>query len=136
MDLPANFNDDNKDPGALVALSSKSCYTQMTFCLLSQESRNLHHEALRHGAGLSLPNSNHSMPQSVVRHEIFGEQNTDFLPAQRIGGPLPALPEINFNLDGTNYADLMNSDENMLTINWADWDEFIRDAEGGPDPML
>jgi hypothetical protein len=69
------------------------------------------------------------MAPSVVRHEMFGEQNAKFLPAQRMGGPLPALPKI-------NYADLMNSDENMLTINWADWDESVRDAEGGPDPML
>ena len=47
-----------------------------------------------------------------------------------MGGPLTALPEINFNLDGTNYVDLMNSDENMLTINWADWDDFVRRRVG------
>jgi hypothetical protein len=93
MDLPANFNDDNMDPGALVALSNKSCYTQMNVLSPEPGSRNLHHEALRHGAGLSLPNSNHSMAPSIVRHEMFGEQNADFLPAQRMGGPLPALPE-------------------------------------------
>lgn len=49
---------------------------------------------------------------------------------------IPALLDIDFNLEGTNYADLVNPDEDMLTIDWADWDEFVHDAEGGPDPIL
>lgn len=57
---------------------------------------------------------------TVVGHEMLGEQTVDFLLAQHMDQSLPALPDINFDLGGTNYADLMNSNEIMLTINWAD----------------
>jgi hypothetical protein len=68
---------------------------------------------------------------------MFGEPKGGLSPSSACGpASTPHSQKINFNLDGTNYADPMYSDENMLTINWADWDEFVRDAEGGPDLML
>jgi hypothetical protein len=72
---------------------------------------------------------------SVVAHEVLGEQTADFLLAQHMQQSSPPLLDINFDLEGTNYADTMNSDENMLTINWADWAEFVRDAAAERDPM-
>jgi hypothetical protein len=91
---------------------------------------------LQHVTVLQPPDSSHSMVPSAVGHETFSEQTVDFLLSQHMDQSLLSLPDINFNLEGINYADLMNPDGNMFTINWADWDEFVRDAEGGPDPML
>jgi len=48
---------------------------------------------------------------------------------------LPLL-DISFDLEGMGYSAIINLDNNMLTINSADLDEFVRGAEGGPDPML
>jgi hypothetical protein len=47
---------------------------------------------------------------------------------------LPLL-DISFDLEWMGYSAIINLDNNKLTINSADLDEFVR-VEGGPDPML
>jgi hypothetical protein len=46
------------------------------------------------------------------------------------------VPDIPFILDTTDYSDIFNPDDNMLTFNWVDWDEFVCDAQCGPNQML
>jgi hypothetical protein len=75
-------------------------------------------------------------PHPSFGMKCSGSKTRTFSQRSVWAGLYPHSQKINFNLDRTNYTDLINFDENMLTINWADWDEFVRDAEGGPDPML
>jgi hypothetical protein len=51
--------------------------------------------------------------------------------------PLPALPDANFIPEGRNYIDLLSpADEAMIYIICANWEEFVREAEGALGAML
>lgn len=100
-------------------------------------------EMRRHSAptnGCSISALHHSVSSSAAEYEIRAETpaETDF--GQSIDANadkfLPSLPDLSSILEGANYAELLNpADDAMLRINWADWDEFVRDAEGALDAI-
>lgn len=67
---------------------------------------------------------------------MLDERTAGLFLEQYMDQSFPPAPDIPFYSEGTHYSDRTNQDDNILTINWADLDEFVRDAQGGPDPML
>jgi len=89
---------------------------------------------LQHATVFSSPNSNHCIacPLSDI---TCSTNKQGILSRLAYGLVFPATARYSFDLEGMDYSAIIN-DDNMLTINSANLDEFVRDAEGGPDPML